>query len=281
MTAGAVIEANDQTFQDDVIQRSFEVPVVVDFWATWCGPCHTLSPVIERVAAAYAGRVQLVKVDIDHNPAVASRFGIQSIPMVVAFRDGVPVSDFLGAQPEPEVRSFFDSILPTQADALAVEGGRALAEGDAETARARFEAALEHDPGHRAATVGLASALARLGDHERAAELAARWPADSEAKQVLALVHMQRAAAGADRTALEARLADDDDDAEAHYRLGALLATEERWEPALEHLLAAVALDRALDEDGARLRMLEVFELLGPGHPLVDEYRRRLTNVLF
>jgi putative thioredoxin len=242
---------------------------------------RVLGPLLEQVAEEYAGRVRLVKVDVDRNPGLSGQFGIQSIPTVVAFKDGMPFSDFLGAQPEPVVRTFFESLLPSRADGLAEEGRRAFEAGDVEGARARFEEALAERPDHRAAAVGLAEAMLQLGDLDRTRELAQRWPNDPDARRVLARANLQAVAAGADAAGLEARLGADEDDAEAHYRLGALLALDAQWEPALEHLLATVALDRRLDDDGGRLRMLEIFGLLGEGHALVDEYRRRLTNVLF
>jgi putative thioredoxin len=281
MTSQVVIDASDDTFEQDVIQRSHALPVVVDFWAPWCGPCRTLGPMIERIAGEYGGGVQLVKVNIDDNPGVATAFGIQSIPAVLAFRGGQPVANFVGAQPEPAVRDFFKGLVPTAADRLAEQGARALGAGDLETARGTFEQALAADPGHRAASIGLAAVSLESGDLDRAEELAARWPRDPNAKRLLGHVRFRRVAGGADREALEQRLAANDDDAEAHYRLGALLALDGEWEPALEHLLNTVMLDRKLDDDGGRLRMLDAFQLMGDGHELTQEYRRRLGNVLF
>ncbi len=281
MTSQVVVDASDTTFQQDVIERSRHVPVVVDFWAPWCGPCRTLGPLIERVAAESGGAVQLVKVNIDENPGVATTFGIQSIPNVIAFRDGAPAAQFVGAQPEPAVRQFFQGLVPTQADRLAEQGARALGAGDLDAARAAFEQALGVDAEHRGASIGLAAILLETGDLDRAEELSARWPRDVNAKRILGHVHFRRAAGGADRAALEARLAADDNDADAHYRLGALLALDGEWEPALEHLLTTVMLDRKLDDDGGRLRMLDAFSLMGDDHELTQEFRRRLANVLF
>jgi len=281
MTSPAVVDATDASFEQDVLQRSRELPVIVDFWAPWCGPCRTLSPVLEQLAVEFAGRAQLVKVNIDENPQVATSLNVRSIPMVIGFRDGRAASEFVGAQPEPAVRRFFEQLLPSAADRLAEQGGRALSANDLDAARGHFEAALAADPGHHQATIALAATLLEQGDFDGAAALAERLPTDAIAKRVLARVAFVRAAAGAERAAIEARLAAHPADAEAHYRLGALHAVASQWEPALERLLESATLDRAVDGDGARLRMLEIFLLLGDQHPLTGEYRRRLTNVLF
>lgn len=281
MTSETVIDATDASFAADVVERSHALPVVVDFWAPWCGPCRTLSPVLEQLADEFAGRAQLVKVNIDENPQVATQFNVRSIPMVIGFRDGDAAAEFVGAQPEPQVRAFFEQLLPSEADRLAEQGGRALGENDLDTARDRFRAALAVDATHRPATIALSATLLEQGDFDGAAELAERFPGDANAKRVLARVAFVRAAAGADRAALEARVAASPGDAEAQYRLGAVLAVASEWEPALEYLLESAMLDRAVDADGARLRMLEIFHLLGDRHALTTEYRRRLTNVLF
>ena len=281
MTTEAVVDAGDATFSQAVIDRSYEVPVIVDFWAPWCGPCRVLAPTLEQLAEEYAGRAQLVKVNVDESPGVAGQYGIEGIPAVKAFRAGEVVNEFVGALPEPQVRAFFETLVPSEADKVAAEAARARAAGDLETALMHFEEALKQDPGHQAASVGLAELLLADGQVDRAEELASRFPADPLAKRVLALLAFQRAAAGEDRAALEARLEANADDAAAHYALGNLLAVAGEWEGALEHLLATVRLDRAVDDDGGRLRMLDAFNLLGDAHELTQEYRRHLTNVIF
>jgi putative thioredoxin len=282
MTAEAVTDVMDATFQSEVIERSGELPVVVDFWAPWCGPCRVIGPVLEELATEFDGRVRLVKLNVDENPQVATQYGISSIPAVMAFRDGVPASQFIGAVPEPQARTFFESLVPSEADSEALAATQAAIAGDVDAAKAHYEAALTHDPKHRAAAIGLAQVEFNDGDLERAEQLASRWPDDPDAVSILARVqfHSDDSADG-DRGALEARIAADEGDAEAHYALGKLLAALEEWEPALEHLMATVRLDRKLDGDGGRLRVLDVFNVLGNDHPLTQDYRRQLSALLF
>ena len=284
MPAEAVLEASDATFEDAVLSRSHEVPVVVDFWAPWCGPCRVLGPTLEQLAADYGEQVQLVKVNVDENPAVASRYRVASIPAVKAFRGGAVASEFVGALPEPQVRAFFELLVPSAADHAADAGIRARAQGDLAAARRSFEEALAADPDHRTASLELAELLIEAagdGDVERAAQIASQHPADPRARLVLGRIAFARIAAGQERTALEQRLAAEPDDAAAHYALGGVLALAGEWEDALEHLLATVRLDRTLDDDGGRLRVLDAFMLLGEQHELTAEYRRRLTNLIF
>ena len=287
MTAEAAVEASDATFEDGVLGRSHEVPVVVDFWAPWCGPCRVLGPTLEQLAEEYGEQVQLVKINVDENPGVAGRYQVSSIPAVKAFRGGEVASEFVGALPEPQVRAFFELLVPSAADHAADTGVRARAQGDLAAARRSFEDALAADPDHRAAALELAELLveaagdADIGNMERAAQLASRHPAEPRARRVLGRIAFARIAAGHDRAALEQRLAADPDDAAAHYALGGVLALGDDWEDALEHLLATVRLDRKLDDDGGRLRVLDAFTVLGDQHELTAEFRRRLTNLIF
>ncbi len=284
MTTAAVVEASDATFEDAVLGRSHELPVIVDFWAPWCGPCQVLGPTLEQLASEYGEQVQLVKINIDENPGVASRYQVSSIPAVKAFRGGELASEFVGALPEPQVRAFFELLVPSEADHHAAAGARARAQGDLAAARLYLEQALTADPDHSAASLELAELLIEAGDDgdiERAEQIALQHPADPQAKRVLGRIAFARIAAGHERAALEQRLEGEPDDAAAHYALGGLLALAGEWEDALEHLLATVRLDRALDDDGGRLRVLDAFTVLGNEHELTTEYRRRLTNLIF
>ena len=281
MTAEAVADITDGTFASEVLERSREVPVVVDFWAPWCGPCRHLSPTLEQLAQEYAGKVRLVKVNIDENPAVAGRLGVQSIPAVMAFRDGDLVDQFVGALPEPDVRRFFESALPSPADLLVAKAAQSLAGGDVAAAERAYQSALAGDPRHADAALGLAALVLDQGDLPQAGALAEPWAGDARGKRILGSISLRLAAEGATRGELEECLRADERDAAAHYVLGALLAVEGEWDAALEHLLQTVRLDRAFADDDGRLRMLDAFNVLGDDDPLTQNYRRRLSAVLF
>jgi putative thioredoxin len=277
-------DVSDATFQVDVLERSKSVPVVVDFWAPWCGPCRVIGPIVEGLAEEYEGKVELVKLNTDENPRVATQLRISSIPHVMAFKDGKLAKQFVGAVPEPQARAFFEALVPSAAEIEAQRGEEAVAAGDLDGAVAHFEAALASEPEHERAVTGLASVLVERGEVERAVEViapVAAYSRNAEVKRVAARVRLASAAATVDRAALEAVLATNEDDARAHYELGTALVVAEEWEPGLEHLLDAVRLDRTLDGDGPRARMLDALEVLGADHPLARTYRGRLANVLF
>jgi putative thioredoxin len=244
------IDATEETFERDVLQRSHEVPVVVDFWAAWCGPCRALTPVIEKAVAERAGQVDLVKVDTDANPRISSAFRIQSIPAVKAFKDGKVVSEFVGAQPPPQVARFLDALLPSEADALVAAGGEDS-----------LRRALELEPGRADAAVALARILADRGEREAAL-------------QVLANVAGSFAADGlAARLRLEA-------DPELAEAFAALDGGE--TQRGLDALIAAIAAspDENRRED-LRRAVVGVLDDLGVEHPLARESRRKLASALY
>lgn len=260
-----VVEVTDDSFEEVVIGGSKERPVVVDLWASWCGPCRTLGPILEKVARERDGAFLLAKLDVDANQvgnALLQAVSSQGIPTVVAFRDGEPVSMFIGAYPEPEVNSFIDKLLPTEAETVA---GEALAEeeaGDLEGAEQRYRDALGKDPANREAAVGLARVLAERGDLEGARELIAPHLPEPDAERVAALIRVRGWVSldGGEPLAPAKRLA-----ATGQVR------------PALDAMLASLGEDR----DGARGAMVDVFAVLGDDDPLVVEYRRKLTNALY
>ncbi len=276
----AVIDSTDATFQKDVIERSHELPVIVDCWAPWCGPCRVLGPILEKLAYERDGQVQLVKVNTDENPQVAQALQVQGIPAVFAFAGGRVISQFVGAQPEERVREFFDSLIPSEADLKAAEGYRMLQQNQVPIARLHFQAALEEDPNHEMAGVGLAALLAGIGEIEQAEELAKRWPENPTTKGILASIALRQAIDGIEPDDIRARAAANPDDAEARYHHGCLLALEGQWQQALDTLLESVRLDRAACDEGARKRLLDIFAVLGD-QPIVSEYRRRLGSLLF
>lgn len=277
---GTIKEATDETFMLDVIEASRQAPVVVDFWAPWCGPCKELTPTLERVTQE-TENVTLVKVNTDENPRVAQAFQIQSIPNVKAFKDGQMIGEFLGAQPEPAVRQFFANLNPTEADLLANNGDAALAQGNLQQAAQFFQAALEVDPKHGRSAGGLLAILTDVGDLDAAEEIAREFPDDPDVKRLATLIRFARGAEGQDRDALLARLEADAGDLAAQYALGCLDAQEGKWEESLERFLDIVRTDRKFHDDAGKAAMLDLFRLLGDEHPLTRDYRTSLTMVLF
>jgi putative thioredoxin len=259
---GNVVEVTDADFEQVVLEGSKERPVVLDLWAAWCGPCRTLGPILERVADERAGAFLLAKLDVDANPMVAGSLGVQSIPTVVAFRDGEPVTGFVGAYPESEVNRFIDSILPSPAEVEAEEGLEEEAAGDVEGAEESYRKALEDEPDNREAAVGLARILADRGEVDEARDLVAPHLPDPEAERVMATVRLSGWGSSPDDGALGS--------AERAAAVG-------EWRKALDGMLAVLARDR----DTAREDMVTVFMILGDEDPLVAEYRRKLTNALF
>jgi putative thioredoxin len=245
------VDATEATFDTAVLQRSHELPVVVDFWAEWCGPCRALTPLLEKAVAERAGKVELVKVDTDANPRLAAAFRIQGIPAVKAFKDGRVAAEFVGVQPKPAVERFLDALLPSEADALVAAGG----EGE-------LRRALELEPGRADAAVALARLLAARGDREAAL-------------QVLGNVAGSFAAEG-----LAARLRLEQDDPELRDAFAALDAGE--LQRGLDALIAAIAAASDQDRrDDLRRAVVGVLDELGAEHPLARESRRKLASALY
>jgi putative thioredoxin len=285
-SAPAVVDVGDADFASEVIERSARQPVIVDFWAPWCGPCRQLGPALERVVQAQGGAVRLAKVNVDQSPQVARRFGVQSIPLVIAFKNGAPVAEFVGAQPEPVLRRFVASLLPSEADKLVAEALELHAGGHANAAEERLRGALAQDPRHSEALLALARVLAERGQTAEALGLLERISAapahlEQAAEKLAAELRTAESAPAADLAALRARAAAAPDDLAAQLELGRALAAARRYEEALPALLTVVERDKGFADEGARKAMLDVFGLLGGDHPLVAEYRRKLSSVLF
>jgi putative thioredoxin len=278
-----VIDTTDADFERAVIERSKQVPVVVDFWAPWCGPCRTLGPLLERLADEHAGKFVLAKVNIDENPGLAAAFRIQSIPMVIGLRDGAVIDQFVGALPESGVRDFLERLLPSPGEELAQRGVELLAAGQTAEAEVLLRRALELDPRAEAAMVGLARLLAERGDDAEALALLDRvgpGPRRQEADRLAAALRIRQSGAG-DEAGLRARVDANPDDLEARFTLAQSLAAVGKHGDALEQYLGVVQRDRTFRDDGARKAMLDIFDLLGSGNELADRYRSELAKVLF
>jgi putative thioredoxin len=283
MSDPVIVDVGDADFERAVLDRSKDVPVVVDFWAPWCAPCRALGPVLERLATEHAGAFVLAKVNVDEAQAVAQAFRVQSIPAVKGFRDGALVAEFVGAQPEHAIRQFLAALLPTEADRLAREGESQLAAGDAARAEVAFREALVHEPRHPRALLGSARLHADRGDVREALALLERVsPSASVAREAerLAAELRTRVDGTGDESALRARIAADPNDLDARLALGRVFAARGRHEEALAELLEVVRRDPRHADEAARKAMLDVFQVLGEG-PVVDRYRGELAKALF
>ena len=282
MTAPSpVLEVTDDTFAEAVLEESKSRPVVVDFWADWCGPCRVLSPIIEAVAGEFGEDVLLAKLDTDRNPRTSSAYGIQAIPSVKAFVDGEVASEFAGALPEEHVRAFFAQLVTSPAEMAAAEAEGMAASGDLAGAEARYRELLEEEADNADALTGLAAILLERGDREEAEELLESAGNDRRAKALRHHIFLADFAERHEAAELEQEARLDPSDPRARYRWGVMLAAFGRYEEALDELLESVRIDRRFADDAARKAVLAVFDILGLESTLVREYQRRLTQLLF
>jgi putative thioredoxin len=288
---GLITDTTTQTFGRDVIEASRSQPVVVDFWAPWCGPCKQLGPIIEDAVRAAKGAVKLVKMNIDDHPAVAGQLGIQSIPAVIAFDQGRAVDGFVGAVPASQVKAFIDRLAgpsdeAAEIEAVLTESEAALAAGDTQSAQQGFGAVLQADPANLRAAAGLAQIAVAAGDRETAEQLLASLPEGAAKDPAIVAIRAQltlaeQASALGDSTALEARIAADPKDFQARYDLALLANAAGDREAAADHLLEIFRRDRKWNEEGARKQLLQFFEAWGPADPATLSGRRRLSSLLF
>ena len=300
--ADVIIDGTEATFAQDVIEASMERPVIVDFWAEWCGPCKTLGPTIEKVVTEAAGAVKLVKIDTETNQMLAQQMRIQSIPTVYAFYQGQPVDGFMGALPESQIQAFVDKMIslsgaepgaPTpggedalDVDAMLEHADAALAAGAHEQARDLYRAVLVEDQSNVKAYSGFARAMLaenRLSDVQAMME---QIPEELlSAPEIISLAGMmtlaERAASLPNTAQLEAAVAANDDDHDARHMLAQALLGRGQPEAGAEHLLTIMRKDREWNDDGARKAMLELFAALGHGSPLTIAFRKKLSALLF
>ena len=278
------------SFVKDVIEASKDVPIIVDFWAAWCGPCKQLTPILERVVRAYAGKVRLVKIDVDSNQAVAAQLRIQSMPTVYAFRDGRPLDGFVGAQTESEVRAFVERLVGAEEandiEAVLNSATELIDEGDLQGAAEIYAAILQEDRENVAALAGLAQCYIITGDYERARQTISLVAPDKRGVPAVEAVNAaldlaEKAASVGDLAGFVQRLNADPADNQARYDLAVGLAGAGKKAEALEHLLEIVRRDRKWNEEAARKQLLQFFEAWGSKEPLVGEGRRQLSSLLF
>ncbi len=292
MTADALVtDTTTQTFVKDVIEASKQQPVLVDFWAPWCGPCKQLTPILEKVVRAAKGKVKLVKMNIDEHPAIPGQMGIQSIPAVIAFSNGQPVDGFMGALPESQVSDFIKRLVkePIEADDSAEAlktAEEVLAHGDAATAASIFAEIAAAEPENVAALAGMVRAYVKAGEIEQAKQTLALIP---QAKQNDPAVATARAALELAEQAkavgpigdLEQKVAANPADHQARFDLAVALNAKGRREEAAEHLLTIVRRDRKWNDDAARKQLVQFFDAWGFADPAAVEGRKKLSSILF
>jgi putative thioredoxin len=288
---GLIKDVTTQTFMKDVIEESRRQPVLVDFWATWCGPCKQLTPVLEKAVRAAKGKVKLTKMDIDRNPEIPGQMGIQSIPAVIAFVNGQPADGFLGALPESQVVAFLERLTKeklggSEGDDLIKSGEASLAEGNAADAAEIFAAALANDSTNVAAMAGLARAHVAAGSLDQAEHTLAMVPENKRNDPAVAAAQAALDLAVQAKSVgplgeLEAKVAADPKDHQARFDLAVALNAAGKRADAAQHLLEIVKRDRKWNDDAARKQLLQFFEAWGATDEVTLEGRKRLSSILF
>lgn len=288
---GLIKDGSDATFMADVIEASMQTPVIVDFWATWCGPSKTLGPALEKAVQDAKGKIKLVKIDVDRNPAIAAQLRVQSLPSVFAFVGGQPADGFMGAQPASAIKAFIDRVVGMAGGNDGIEaaltlGAELLEEGAAAEAAQTYSAVLAEDEGNLAALAGLARAHLAMGDTAKAKAVLGLAPKGKEDDAAIAgaraQIELTEASADAGEAAeLEARVARDPDDHQARFDLATALIGKGDHAGAIDALLELFRRDREWNEGAAKTQLFKLFDSLGPKHEAVQRGRRRLSSMIF
>lgn len=279
------IQVTSETFETDVLQKSQETPVLVDFYAEWCGPCKTLGPMLERLADEYAGAFILAKVDADAEQMLVAGMGVRSLPTVVLFKNGQPADHFMGALPEGEIRAILDKHVERVEASPLERAAELVALGQYDEAIALYQLITADDPENYDVYLDMAQALLKKGDLESAEAIVERLPdaqkMDPRAKSIVAGKVFQDLLAGApDRATCESRIAANDEDSEARYFLAVHLMVSDDVESAITHLLTIIRTDRQYNDDAARLLLIQIFDRLGNDDPRARTGRRQLATLL-
>ena len=268
-------------FEHAVLDESKARPVVVDFWAPWCGPCKSLKPILEKLAAEYGGKFRLAKVNSDDNQELATRYGVRGIPSVKAFINGEPVDEFSGALPEAEVRVFLDRLLPGPADDMRAQAAELRDAGDVSGALQKLAEASRLDPDHVGIRLDATEIMLDLGEADEARRLIGNLTDDADPRVSKVRARLQfMGEAGEDQAALNARVAANENDLEARLKLAKLFVAAGQYEAGMDQLLEIIRRDRGFEDDIGRKTLLSVFDLLDGGE-LVSQYRRKLASVLY